>query len=119
MCILIADTFTILELSSALTVVNDNIMMISCDLANTVTIPVYCRVIIQCVDCDNLCEVDSVFSGPTTVKRSLPSGHQYIVTLFAVDSNNSATEDYKITRTITVAGVQISGKYTDKSNCIE
>jgi len=93
--------------------------MISCDLTNTGKIPVYCRVIIQCVDCDNLCEVDSVFSGPTTVKRSLPSGHHYIVTLFAVDSNNNAAEYYKITRTITVAGVQISGKYTDKSNCME
>ena len=108
MYILIVDIFTILGPSSALTVVNDNIMMISCNLTNTATIPVYCRVIIQCVDCDNLCEVDSVFSGPTTVKRSLPSGHHYIVTLFAVDSNNNAAEDYKITRTITVRPISYS-----------
>ena len=60
--------------------------------------------IIQCVDCDSLCGVDSVFNGATDMSWPLPVGHRYIVTVFAVDGNGIAVEEYRFTETFTVPG---------------
>ena len=60
--------------------------------------------IIQCVNCDILCSVDSVFNGATDMSWPLPVGHQYIVTVFAVDGNGIAVEEYRLTETFSLAG---------------
>jgi len=60
--------------------------------------------IIQCVDCDSFCGVDSVFNGATVMSWPLPIGHQYIVTVFAVDGNGIAVEEYRIIETFRVTG---------------
>jgi len=60
--------------------------------------------IIQCVDCDSLCGVDSVYNGATVMSWPLPIGHNYIVTVFAVDDNGIAVEEYRIIEAFSVKG---------------
>ena len=60
--------------------------------------------IIQCVDCEILSGVDSLFNGATDMSWPLPVGYQYIVTVFAVDGNGIAVEEYRFTEVFTVPG---------------
>ena len=67
--------------------------------------------IIQCVDCDSLCGVDSVFNGATDMSWPLPVGHRFIVTVFAVDDNGIAVEKYRISETFTLPGIFVIFKF--------
>ena len=63
--------------------------------------------IIQCVDCEILSGVDSVFNGATDMSWPLPVGYQYIVTVFAVDGNGIAVEKYRISESFSLPGIYV------------
>jgi len=73
--------------------------------------------IIQCVNCDILCSVDSVFNGATDMSWPLPVGHRFIVTVFAIDGNGIAVEKYRISETFTLPGIYIYIKYLNFVQC--
>ena len=97
------ETFFHLQTSSTPRLINNTITSL-CAVASSSTTPLHCRMTIQCVDCDSLCGVDSVFNGATVMRWPLPIGHHYIVTVFAVDGNGVGVEEYRITETFTVPG---------------
>jgi len=92
-----------LQTSSTPRLINNTITSL-CTVASSSTTPLHCRMIIQCIDCDSLCGVNSLFNAATVMSWPLPIGHHYIVTVFAVDGNGIAVEEFRIIETLIVPG---------------